>query len=114
MRPDREFELFLLGALSLLDAMLDQPMSTVLQESPVSDDLKRAMQGAVSPLRPVLEFVERYERGDWKACAALASTLGVDEGEVLRHYNQATCWPPRHSLADMDRTWRVRDQTSVC
>ena len=71
--------------------MLDEPMPTVLQGLPVSDDLKRALQGAVSPLRPVLEFVERYERGDWKAYAALAGTLGVDEGEVLRHYRQAIC-----------------------
>ena len=72
---DRKAELFLLGALSLVDAMLDQPMSRVLDELPLSDDLGLALQGGSSPLRPVLEFVERYERGDWTAYLA---SIGSD------------------------------------
>ena len=62
---DRRPELFLMGALSLIDAMLDQPMSTVVEELPLSDDLKGVLQGQQGPLRPVLDFVECYERGDW-------------------------------------------------
>ena len=89
---DRKPELFLLGALSLADAMLDQPMSRILKELPVSDDLKRALQGDASPLRPVLEFVEQYERGDWTACADLGSTLGLLEREVLTSYSRSIWW----------------------
>ena len=60
---DRTPDLFLLGGLSLVDAMLDQPMADVLEELPLADDLKLALLGKPSQLRPVLEFVERYERG---------------------------------------------------
>ena len=73
----RESELFLLGALSLIDAMLDQPMSKVLDELPLSDDTRLALEGDSSPLRPVLEFVERYERCDWVSCSELAARHGI-------------------------------------
>ena len=89
---DRRPELFLLGALSLVDAMLDQPMSRVLEELPVSDDLRLALQGGASPLRPVLEFVERYERGDWTLCADLGTTHGIVESQVLQQYTRAIRW----------------------
>ena len=89
---DRKADLFLLGALSLVDAMLDQPMSRVLDELPLSDDLGLALQGGSSPLRPVLEFVERYERGDWTACAELGSTHGIVDTKVFEHYTEAVAW----------------------
>ena len=57
---DRTPDLFLLGPLSLIDAMLDQPMADVLEELPLADDLKRALLGESSQLRPVLEFVQQY------------------------------------------------------
>ena len=90
--PRRESELFLLGALSLLDAMLDQPMSRVLDELPLSRDTRLALQGDPSPLRPVLEFVERYERGDWMSCSDLANRHGFVQEKVLERYREATVW----------------------
>ena len=85
-------ELFLVGALSLIDAMLDQPMSDVLDDLLLADDLKLALQGEASPLRPVLEFVECYERADWAACAELSSTHGNVETKALDRYTQAVSW----------------------
>ena len=89
---DRKPELFLVWALSLVDAMLDQPMSRVLAELPLSDDVRLALLGQRSPLRPVLEFVERYERGDWEACAELGGAHGIAEANILEHYNEAVSW----------------------
>ena len=80
------------GALSLIDAMLDQPMSRVLDELPLSRDTRLALQGDPSPLRPVLEFVERYERGDWMSCSDLANRHGFVQEKVLERYREATVW----------------------
>lgn len=90
--PARESELFLLGALSLIDAMLDQPMDVVLEQLPLSDDLKSALTGKATELRPVLEFVTSYEKGDWTTCDALAPKLGVKEDTAPGLYRDAISW----------------------
>ena len=58
-------------------------MSRVLEELPLADDLKQALLGASSPLRPVLEFVEHYERGDWTVCAELAMAHGIANAKTF-------------------------------
>ena len=89
---ERKPDLFLLGALSLVDAMLDQTMADVLEELPLADEMKNALKGNASPLRPVLEFVESYERGDWSACGELSRSLGIAEGTVLERYRESVAW----------------------
>ena len=89
---DRAPELFFVGSLSLVDAMLDRPMMDVLDELPLADDVRLALQGDASPLRPVLDFVERYEHGDWTACTALGRDLGFPESSVLDQYREAVSW----------------------
>ena len=61
---DQKAELFLMGLLSLVDAMLDQPMTKFLEQLSLSRDLTNALIGEKSQLRPVLEFVEHYERAE--------------------------------------------------
>ena len=89
---DRRPELFLMGALSLVDAMLDRPMSQVLAELPLAADLEQALLGNSSPLRPALEFVRRYEQGDWAACARLENSTGVSGVTAYTHYREAASW----------------------
>ena len=89
---DRTADLFLLGALSLVDAMLDQPMTVVLDELPLAADLKLALLGESSELRPILEFVKRYERGDWATCEELGKQLGIPQANVLTRYRDAVLW----------------------
>lgn len=86
---DRKPELFLLGILSLVDAMLDQPMAEILEELPLSADLKGALVGDANLYRPVLDFVERYERGDWTAVEPLGRTAGIQESKLPGQYGEA-------------------------
>ena len=88
----RQPDLFLLGALSLVDVMLDQPMSEVLAELPLAEDLAIALEGGSTSLRPVLEFVLNYERGNWTVCSELSAALGVTEAAVVQRYREAVSW----------------------
>ena len=88
----RASELFLLGALSLIDAMLDQPMDQVLFHLPLSSDLKTALTGGTNALRPVFNLVEAYEHGDWSRCLALGQALGISEDVVQQSYRDAIVW----------------------
>ena len=89
---DRKPELFLLGALSMIDALLDQPMPKILSELSLSDDLNAALLGDSSPLLPVLEFTEGYERGDWTRCSELGQSHAFAGTKVLERYREAISW----------------------
>ena len=89
---DQKAELFLMGLLSLVDAMLDQPMTRVLEQLSLSRDLTNALIGEKSQLRPVLEFVEHYERAEWTAASGLAAAHGIVEAKVCDYYNEAIAW----------------------
>ena len=57
-----ELDLFLLGLLSGLDAMLDKPMADLLTQLPISSDVKGALLGGPTPLGKVLMLASACER----------------------------------------------------
>jgi len=58
-------ELFLLGLLSVMDALLNMRMSDVLAEIPVGQEIKEALPGFPSRYRPIFEVMLDYESGTW-------------------------------------------------
>ena len=89
---DRRADLFLMGAFSLIDTMLEQPMAEVLAQLPLDGDLKTALRGRSNSLRPVLEFVQAYDHCDWEDCGRLAQKLGLDDRKVTTIYRDAVSW----------------------
>ena len=67
-------ELFTVGLLSVLDALLDRPMSAVASELPLEQSLCDALCGHPSSvLGDVLRRAIAYESGDWVALGALTA-----------------------------------------
>ena len=89
---DRQADWFFLGAFSLIDTILDQPMATVLAELPLAEEVTAALMGQPNALRPVLDFVEAYERGDWTRSAALCAHLQIDPTQVAHVYRTAVAY----------------------
>jgi EAL and modified HD-GYP domain-containing signal transduction protein len=89
---DRSFDLFLLGMLSLIDALLDRKMSEVLLDFPVSEEVKMALLGSNNRFRGVLDVVTAYERGEFDRAVELAVNAGIDPAKVLDCYNEAVAW----------------------
>ena len=89
---DRKASLFLIGAFSLIDTMLDQPMADVLAQLPLEEDLKTALEGRPTALRPVLDFVEALERGEWDTCRTLGAELGLEDAKGATIYRDAVVW----------------------
>jgi len=56
---------FTVGLLSVLDALLDQPMDRVLKSLPISKEINTALLDHVGPLGEALTCALAYERGDW-------------------------------------------------
>ncbi|MGH9546768.1 MAG: EAL and HDOD domain-containing protein [Terriglobales bacterium] len=87
-----ESDLFLLGLLSLMDAILEIPMSEVLDKVPLDQETKTVLLGGPSPLRPLYQLMLAQESGDWLRTAELARSLNLGESEVAEIYWQAMQW----------------------
>lgn len=90
--PHGESDLFLLGLLSLLDAMLEMPMSEVLDRVPLDQETKAVLLGKPSPLRPVYQLMLAHESGEWDAAQRLSASLHLDCEEVAGYYWRAQQW----------------------
>lgn len=73
---------FLTGMMSLVDAVLDQPMEDVLAELPIKKEIKAALTGSSNIYRDILDLCIAYERAEWEEIFRCAENLGVDEAEL--------------------------------
>src|SRR5208283_877133 len=87
-----ESDLFLLGLLSLIDAMLEMPMADVLERVPLDRETKAVLLGQPSLLRPVYQLVLAHESGEWEAVSHLCASLSLDPEQVAGFYWRAQEW----------------------
>jgi len=87
-----ESDLFLLGLLSLIDAMLEMPMAEVLERIPLDQETKAVLLGQPSVLRRVYQLILAHESGEWDAVAQLTATLHLNSEEVAGYYWKAQQW----------------------
>lgn len=85
-------ELFLLGLLSVMDALLNVRMSDVLAEIPVDDEIKKALLGRPSRYRPIFEVVLDYESATWEQLANSARHVGLHEQFLPDLYLRSVRW----------------------
>ncbi len=90
--PHGESDLFLLGLLSLIDAMLEMPMAEVLERIPLDHETKAVLLGQPSVLRPVFQLMLAHESGEWQAAADLSDSLQLPSEDVAYYYWQAQQW----------------------
>lgn len=88
----RELELFLMGMLSLIDALMDRPLEDALAGMSVSGDVKATLMGDDSPLSPVYRLIQAYERVEWDRLFALAAELDIDGGTIAEIYADSVEW----------------------
>jgi len=87
-----ESDLFLLGLLSLIDAMNEMPMAEVLEKIPLDHATKAVLLGKPSELRPVFQLMLAHESGEWTAAEELCRSLRLKPEEVAGCYWQAQEW----------------------
>jgi len=85
-------ELFLMGLLSVMDALLNMRMADVLAEIPVGEEIKEALLGFPSRYRPVFEVVLDYESGTWEQLANSSRGIGMSEDLLPDLYLRSVEW----------------------
>jgi len=85
-------DLFQVGLLSLMDAILDVPMREVLEGLPLDETAKTVLQENKGPLAPVYQLILAMEAGIWPKVRTLASHLGIDQEFIARSQWKAMEW----------------------
>jgi c-di-GMP-related signal transduction protein len=85
-------DLFLLGLLSLMDAILQMPMDQVLENVPADHETRAVLQGRTSPLGTFYQLMLAQEFGQWQTASELAHQLHLSEVEVAENYWDAVRW----------------------
>ena len=85
-------EAFLTGLFSLLDAILDQPMSLLVEKLPFPDDIKAALLNEKNTVYYILNVVQAYETGSWWTLEKAVILLNVKSDVLPGLYNQAVDW----------------------
>jgi c-di-GMP-related signal transduction protein len=88
MAPDSS-NLFLMGLLSVTDAILDRPIGEILATLPVSPEVCTALCGGSNRFRDVYDTLLAYERADWDALASSAKRIGTVETTIPDCYKSA-------------------------
>jgi EAL and modified HD-GYP domain-containing signal transduction protein len=90
--PGHASDLFLLGLLSVMDAILDKPLEAILAELPVRKEIKDALQAQKGLYWQLLEIAIAHERADWEKAGVLALATGMNEEKVSSLYVSAVDW----------------------
>ncbi|WP_077285836.1 EAL and HDOD domain-containing protein [Cognaticolwellia aestuarii] len=88
---------FLTGLLSLIDAIVDEELTSILSKLPLAQEIKDTLltrKGAMAALIMLLEFIERAE---WSKTSAVIETLGLEKSDVIKSYNEAIAWADEQS-----------------
>jgi EAL and modified HD-GYP domain-containing signal transduction protein len=83
---------FLTGMLSLVDAMLDADLITVINDLPLSEEIKSALTTNQGWLADCIELCQHFEKGDWQQMEATCERLNIPYTKILEEYETANVW----------------------
>jgi|SRR5436190_10175910 c-di-GMP phosphodiesterase len=81
-------QLFTLGLFSVVDALVDAPMSEVLSSVPFPDDMRAALISGIGPKGDLLRSVLHWERGETRE----AGKLGISTDRLAAAHTEALAW----------------------
>lgn len=89
---ERGSDAFLLGLLSLIDALLDRPLADVLAELPVTPDVRAALLGTAGLFQDIYQLSLAYEQGNWQAVIIYADRLNIAEARLPVLHVNSLAW----------------------
>jgi c-di-GMP-related signal transduction protein len=88
-------DLFLLGLLSAIDAILDMTMADILDELKLREDIRDALLGRKNGLRDVFDVALLYEMARWEELDAAAQHVHIQSDDVPGQFMEAVDWSKR-------------------
>jgi len=85
-------DLFLLGVLSMMDSILEIPMSAVIEGLPLNQRARRLLLEHDGEFAGIYQLVAAMEAGAWKMVIESCAELGVPEDFAAGCYCEAMAW----------------------
>ena len=100
-----ESDLFLMGILSLMDAILEVPIGVVIEKLSLDPETEAQLlcgkTGGKTSLSPIYDLMVAREAGDWEAVTKLGKQLDLSLFHVNKTYNEAMRWA--HEITSVTR-----------
>lgn len=90
--PSQCEELFLVGLLSVFDALLGQPMSRILSTMHLPENVRAVLLESEGPYTRLLMLAFSVERGRQEQVGRLSQLLGLSQEQVQRSSEAALAW----------------------
>ena len=90
--PHGESDLFLVGLLSLMDAILEIPMGVVLEGISLDRETRAVLLGQTSNLEPVYRLMLSQEAADWTQLSKLCAQVKLPESVATEYHWKAMQW----------------------
>jgi EAL and modified HD-GYP domain-containing signal transduction protein len=90
---------FLTGLLSLIDAIVDEDLESILAKLPLAQEIKDTLLTRKGTMAALIKLVELIERAEWHKTSVVMEKMGLEKSKVVRHYNQAIAWADEQSSA---------------
>ncbi len=91
-------KLFMLGLFSLIDAIMDDTMESLMEKLPLSGEIKKALVQRVGTLAEYLCLIESYQKGAWAEVSERSQRLGLLEDRLPECFLNSLAWA--ESLVD--------------
>ena len=88
---------FLTGLLSLIDAIVDEELASILSKLPLAQEIKDTLLTRKGPMAALIMLLEFIERAEWSKTAAVRATLDLENDDVIKSYNEAIAWADEQS-----------------
>lgn len=82
----------MMGLFSVMDAMLDQPLSEALKGMALSKSITDAMLHHKGVLYPVYSMMLSYEKGDWENVSQILKAIMIDPKILHEKYVESLKW----------------------
>ena len=83
---------FLVGLFSMLDSLLDMSMQELVEQLPLSHDIKLALLERKGPFGDLLTLEECFESADWNGVEAACQNLNIPIDTVMPRMTEAQRW----------------------
>ena len=91
-------EYFLIGMFSVIDCLLQRPMSSILNQLPFPDEITDTILGKQTDMSPYLEFSIALGKLDWDTLDRLAPKFNLDMENMESLYKEALQWAETSNL----------------
>jgi EAL and modified HD-GYP domain-containing signal transduction protein len=88
-KQDRKHEAFLVGIFSMIDLLVGQELTVILNEIPLNNDVKGALLGEENEFAEILGLTVSYEFADWQGVEETAKKMNIGENVMMNSYVKA-------------------------